>query len=196
MPPPSDTLAAWSLDSNDDGSLNDGERDADGDTLGNWDEAHGQMTEAWWAAKHNGVDEPKESPYPDNFLDNADLPGHDACTDADTDGDGVLDGQDDADHDGLSNEFEVRRPADWDTQAWTSVPPSGYVPGRTPGPTSTRSTPASPTAQTAATSTRHSATTRPTSGRLSGPTRPAATRTATPPRRTADRRPGRRQDPG
>jgi hypothetical protein len=33
--------------------------------------------------------------------------------DRDMDGDGVLDGYDDADHDGLNNMFEVRRPADW-----------------------------------------------------------------------------------
>ena len=33
--------------------------------------------------------------------------------DADSDGDGVLDGADDQDHDGLSNAFEVARPYDW-----------------------------------------------------------------------------------
>jgi hypothetical protein len=127
---PSDTLAAWSLDANGDGSLKDGERDADGDLLSNWDEANGQMTEAWWPAEHNGDIEPKESAYPGiNFLDNADLSGHDAYADSDIDGDGVADGQDDADHDGLTNEFEVRRPDDWDTQAWTPTPPSGFVPG-------------------------------------------------------------------
>jgi hypothetical protein len=127
---PADTLAAWSLDGNDDGSLKDGERDADGDLLSNWDEANGQMTEAWWVAEHNGANEPKEAQYPDiNFLDNADVAGHDAYADSDMDGDGVPDGQDDADHDGLTNEFEVRRPDDWDTQAWTPVPPSGYAPG-------------------------------------------------------------------
>jgi hypothetical protein len=126
---PSDALTAWSLDLNDDGSLNDGERDADGDGLSNWDEASGQMTELWWATDHNGTTEPKESPYPGiNFLDNADVPGHDAYADPDVDGDGVPDGQDDYDHDGLSNMFEVRRPDDWDTQAWTPTL-GGFTPG-------------------------------------------------------------------
>jgi hypothetical protein len=33
--------------------------------------------------------------------------------DPDTDGDGVLDGADDQDHDGLTNQFEIERPANW-----------------------------------------------------------------------------------
>ena len=59
--------------------------------------------------------EPKESKYPElDFLDNEDTaPAFNAHIDADMDGDGVLDGADDNDHDGLSNQFEVRRPGDW-----------------------------------------------------------------------------------
>jgi hypothetical protein len=127
--PATEPLTNWALDTNNDGSLSDDERDADGDGLGNWDEASGRFTEAWWPKEHNGTIEPKESAYPGiNFLDNADLTHHDAFADPDIDGDGVPDGADDQDHDGLSNQFEVRRPADWLTDAWN--------PGMTPGPNS------------------------------------------------------------
>jgi hypothetical protein len=117
---PADLLTNWALDMNDDGELWDDERDADGDGLGNWDEQHGRMTEAWWPAQHDGLIEPKESKYPDiDFLDNEDTaPTLNAFADADMDGDGVPDGADDNDRDGLSNQFEVRRPADWDTDAF------------------------------------------------------------------------------
>ncbi|MFN2617395.1 MAG: hypothetical protein ABR581_09760 [Thermoleophilaceae bacterium] len=125
-PPPaapnagSDPLGNWALDENGDGTLEDGERDADGDRLGNWDEQSGRFTANWWVAEHNGTIEPKESRYPDiTFLDNNTLSTHDAAANPDMDGDGVLDGADDADHDGLSNEFELVRPGDWLTQAWT-----------------------------------------------------------------------------
>jgi hypothetical protein len=109
------TLLAWSLDMDDDGVLRDDERDADGDGLTNWDELRGRMTEAWWPAQHDGQNEPKESKYPEiDFLDNEDTaPAFNAHIDPDMDGDGVLDGADDNDHDGLTNQFEVRRPANW-----------------------------------------------------------------------------------
>jgi hypothetical protein len=118
--PPADLLSNWALDMNDDNELWDDERDADGDGLGNWDEQHGRMTEAWWPAQHDGLIEPKESKYPDlDFLDNEDTaPTLNAFADADMDGDGVLDGADDNDRDGLSNQFEVRRPDDWDADAF------------------------------------------------------------------------------
>jgi IPT/TIG domain len=127
--PAAGTLDAWSLDLNDDGTLIDGERDADGDKLSNWDEGHGQMVEAWWAAEHAGAPaEPKESPYPGiNFLDNAEV--GDAFADGDIDGNGIADGQDDFDHDGLTNEFELRRPDDWDAQAWVVNGSGGFDPG-------------------------------------------------------------------
>jgi hypothetical protein len=115
VPYPVDALAKWTLDDDGNGSLGDDERDADADGLGNWDEVRGRMTEAWWPKQHDGQNEPKESKYPDiDFLDNEDTaPRFDAHTDPDMDGDGVLDGADDSDHDGLSNAFEVHRPADW-----------------------------------------------------------------------------------
>ena len=114
--PPAGTLLRWALDGEaGDGVLSDDERDADADGLSNWDEVRGRMTEAWWPAQHDGKNEPTESRYPDiDFLDNEDTaPAFDAHTDPDMDGDGVLDGDDDNDHDGLSNQFELIRPADW-----------------------------------------------------------------------------------
>ena len=115
-----------------DGQLNDGERDADGDGLGNWDEAHGRMTPGWWPATYDGklAGTKKETVYTVSFQ-GTDL------TDPDTDGDGVLDGPDDQDYDGLSNQFEVARPYNWvatyisvanfgtagHTNAWARVDP-------------------------------------------------------------------------
>jgi hypothetical protein len=95
------------LDGN--GILDDGEQDADGDGLGNWDESHGRMTPAWWVASYDGSSGgPKETKYPIDFT------GTDMLL-ADTNGDGVPDGQSDQDHDGLSNQFEIARPGNWQT---------------------------------------------------------------------------------
>ena len=130
---PQTTLIGWSLDIDEDGVLTDDERDADADGLSNWDEVRGRMTEEWWPAQHDGTNEPTESKYPDiDFLDNEDTaPAYDAHTDPDMDGDGVLDGQDDNDHDGLSNQFEVKRPNDWVADAIAGFPlaanPWAYV---------------------------------------------------------------------
>jgi hypothetical protein len=111
---PSDTLYRWVLDQDDDGQLGDDERDVDGDGIGNWDEQHGRFFEPWWPAQHDGQNEPKESKYPAiNFLDVGDLADGLALVVADMDGDGVVDGLDDQDHDGLSNQFEIRRPDNW-----------------------------------------------------------------------------------
>lgn len=128
---PADPLLDWVLDQDEDGVLSDGERDADADGLGNWDEIRGRFVEAWWVAL---MIEPKESKYPDefgNFLDNTDLPLGNAHVDPDMDGDGVLDGADDHDHDGLSNQFEIRRPDDWFADAIVGFPsasnPWAYV---------------------------------------------------------------------
>lgn len=125
---PADPLYAWVLDQADDGVLSDGERDADADGLGNWDEIRGRFTEAWWIAIYA---DPKESAYPPghgNFLDNDDLPLRNAHVDPDIDGDGVLDGADDQDHDGLPNQFEIRRPADWvDDAIVAGTNPWAYV---------------------------------------------------------------------
>jgi hypothetical protein len=111
---PSGVLYDWVLDQDEDGQLGDDERDADGDGIGNWDEQRGRFTEPWWPAEHNGQNEPKESKYPViNFLDVDDLTDGLALVVADMDGDGIVDGFDDQDHDGLSNQFEIRRPDDW-----------------------------------------------------------------------------------
>jgi hypothetical protein len=99
-----------------DGVLSDDERDADGDGIGNWDERYGRMTQAWWDAEMSGQGGmPKEKRYykvdaPGGEV--SDFPGT-SLVDPDTDGDGVNDGADDQDHDGLSNAFEISRPWDW-----------------------------------------------------------------------------------
>jgi hypothetical protein len=131
------TLANWSLDLNGDGQLSDGERDADGDGLSNWDESHGRMTPDWWAAKYSGTGSSKETPYTVSFAGTNML-------DNDTDGDGLLDGQDDNDFDGYTNMFEVRRPLDWGStyvsfgagttppSNWSFGPPATLAPGADP----------------------------------------------------------------
>jgi hypothetical protein len=123
---PAGALYDWALDWDEDGQLSDDERDADGDGIGNWDEQHGRFTEPWWPARHNGQNEPKESKYPNiNFLDVGDLSDGLALVVADMDGDGIPDGFDDQDHDGLSNQFEIRRPDTWLADMGTN--PWGYV---------------------------------------------------------------------
>ena len=133
---PAGVLYNWAVDIDDNGVLSDDERDADADGLGNWDEVRGRMTDEWWPAQHDGENEPKESAYPGvEFLNNTpagtDLPPLNAHVDPDLDGDGVLDGADDNDHDGLSNQFEVRRPSDWISDAIVGFPtaanPWAYV---------------------------------------------------------------------
>ncbi|MDX6696924.1 MAG: hypothetical protein QOE65_321 [Solirubrobacteraceae bacterium] len=79
------------LDIDGDGHLSDDERDADKDGLGNWVEANGPGVLAWWTTIYQD-EKPYTTPYPE--LD---------WLDADTDGDGVLDGDDDQDHDDFSN---------------------------------------------------------------------------------------------
>jgi hypothetical protein len=92
------------------GVLDDGEQDADGDHLSNWDESHGRMTPGWWESAYDGNNGgTKETPYP-----TVTFPGTDML-DADSNGDGVIDGLADQDHDGLTNQFEVARPWNWET---------------------------------------------------------------------------------
>jgi hypothetical protein len=86
------------LDVNGNGTLSDDERDVDNDGLGNWVEAHGPLSDqAWWSAVYD-----QEKPYGVSFA------GTD-WLDPDTDGDGLVDGPDDADHDGLNNIQETSR---------------------------------------------------------------------------------------
>ncbi|HEX8743613.1 MAG TPA: hypothetical protein VF712_10810, partial [Thermoleophilaceae bacterium] len=99
------------VDMNGDGKLSDDERDGDADGLTNWDESHGRMLQDWWDSKYDGTVYPKETRYVNVF------PGV-SIFDPDSDGDGVKDGADDQDHDGLTNSFEVARPSNW------------YIPGQ------------------------------------------------------------------
>jgi hypothetical protein len=77
--------------------LSDDEKDADGDRLGNFDETHGRMLAGYWRINYKN-----EKMYPDVY------PGTDFL-DPDTDGDGILDGNDDQDHDDWSNVDELNR---------------------------------------------------------------------------------------
>jgi hypothetical protein len=88
--------------------LTDDNRDADADGLGNWDESHGRMTPGWWKSLYDGTSDVLETPYTVTFAGPS-------MIDPDSDGDGVLDGADDQDFDGLSNAFEVQRPGNWKT---------------------------------------------------------------------------------
>jgi hypothetical protein len=104
-----DPAKPWQ-DLNGDGTLDDGEQDGDGDGLGNWDESHGRMVPDWWVAAYNGSDGGvKESVYPGVTFTGTDM------LVADTNGDGRVDGLSDQDHDGLTNQFEVARPYNWET---------------------------------------------------------------------------------
>jgi hypothetical protein len=82
-------------------------RDADSDGLGNFSESnHGPGQVAWWPAywADVGVD-----PWPDTYygaFDEVPYQGLDLA-DNDVDGDGVLDGADDQDHDDWSNAVEL-----------------------------------------------------------------------------------------
>jgi hypothetical protein len=80
-----------------DGKLSDNERDEDADGLSNWIEAHGFMNPKWW-----GIVYPSEKDFVVSYR------GTDLA-DGDTDGDGIVDGADDADHDDIPNVRELRR---------------------------------------------------------------------------------------
>jgi hypothetical protein len=82
--------------------VTDDNRDADNDGLSNWDESHGRMRIGWWAGMYKSekqyVGATGASP-----LDELSM------TDPDSDGDGIPDGADDQDHDGVSNVDEITR---------------------------------------------------------------------------------------
>jgi hypothetical protein len=107
--------------------LRDGNKDVDGDGLTNFEETSGPMRIAWWTAKYDGQNGPKETPYPDAARRFAEP----SFIDPDTDGDGILDGNDDQDHDGYPNWFEASRPSDWFTQYASTTYPWPATPGRT-----------------------------------------------------------------
>jgi IPT/TIG domain len=82
---------------NGNGYLDDGERDEDADGLTNFDETRGCMVRGHWDGLYD-----KETPFPLGFADVSHV-------DADSDGDGVLDGADDQDHDDVPNLMECSR---------------------------------------------------------------------------------------
>ncbi len=103
-------------DKDSDGFLSDDERDEDADGLTNLDELRGRMSSAQWAKCYASVN---EKPYPVEYA-GTDL------VDRDSDGDGVIDGADDQDHDDIPNIMELSRnmasgEADWDAHDGTCV---------------------------------------------------------------------------
>ncbi len=98
----SGAVDAWERNYNDsdgDGHLDDGERDEDGDGLPNEWETRGCMTQGFWTGVYT-----KEKPYYLTYD-----PGDFKIDDEDSDGDGVLDGADDEDHDNIPNVMECSR---------------------------------------------------------------------------------------
>lgn len=103
-PVPVTPATAWA-DLDGDGFLTDDEKDVDGDGLTNWDEAHGRMQPGWWTRIFD-----QEKPF--THVVNGTYRATD-WLDPDTDGDGLLDGLDDVDHDGWPNRNEVERGPYW-----------------------------------------------------------------------------------
>jgi len=103
-----------------DGKVTDDERDEDADGLDNFDELHGRLTPEYWKGCYTD-----EKPY---FIPYAGT----SATDADSDGDGILDGADDQDHDDVPNIMELSRNMAGDrVKQWGSTQcklPSGVAP--------------------------------------------------------------------
>lgn len=83
------------------GPVDDDYRDADADGLGNWDEFNGPMTPAWWQAMFK-----TEIPYTEPYAGTS-------AIDPDSDGDTLIDGADDQDHDLWPNAAELARDTYW-----------------------------------------------------------------------------------
>jgi hypothetical protein len=90
------------LDIEGNGTLSDDEKDADNDGMGNYDESHGRLTAAWWSGAL-----PSERAFAGVANNQVMAPLN--MVDPDVDGDGVLDGYDDQDHDDWSNIDERSR---------------------------------------------------------------------------------------
>jgi IPT/TIG domain len=105
------------FDFNGDGSVADDERDEDADGLTNYDETHGRMTPEYWAGCYS-----MEAPYGIGYAGPR-------VDDADSDGDGVLDGADDQDHDDVPNLMELSRYAASGHVDWQAGSPCRIKPG-------------------------------------------------------------------
>ena len=85
------------FDHDGDGYLQDDERDEDADGLSNFDESHGRMQPGYWTSCY-AMEAPFGLAYDATSM-----------VDPDSDGDGVLDGADDQDHDDIPNLMELSR---------------------------------------------------------------------------------------
>jgi len=85
------------LDTSGDGYLSDNERDEDGDGLSNWVETQGWGSPGWRKARYD-----RETPYIIGYAGTNPV-------DPDSDGDGLVDGIDDQDHDDYPNVVEQSR---------------------------------------------------------------------------------------
>ncbi len=106
------TLAQRYLDLDGDGNLTDDERDFDGDGLSNMVEFNYTGTQAWWKTvdwkyKPHGAPTTSVVAYVEPSYDLRAFSDPDPV-DADSDGDGILDGADDQDNDGWSNFIEMQ----------------------------------------------------------------------------------------
>jgi hypothetical protein len=88
-------LNYWDYDG--DGYVSDDERDEDADGLTNFDETHGPASGGWWSSCYSN-----EGAFPIKYAGTQ-------AFDADSDGDGILDGADDQDFDGVPNIMELSR---------------------------------------------------------------------------------------
>lgn len=101
------------LDDNADGEFSDNERDADNDGLDNFDETHGNMRISTWNARLRVQCDPAVKPWRDIkegvYYGEFDLRpfGEPAVDDPDSDGDSLLDGEDDQDNDDVPNYSEL-----------------------------------------------------------------------------------------
>jgi hypothetical protein len=86
-----------STDFDGNGWISDDERDEDADGLSNYDETHGRMQPAYWTGCYS-----QEHGYPVHYAGTS-------AGNPDSDGDGVLDGADDQDHDDVPNVMELSR---------------------------------------------------------------------------------------
>jgi hypothetical protein len=93
--------------------VKDGERDVDNDGLTNFTETHGSLSSPdWWDAVINSEGVKCGPTYVESTYPGPKYLGTNFA-DPDTDGDGILDGADDIDHDGYTNAQEQTRSGSW-----------------------------------------------------------------------------------